>query len=88
MIFWKGYGYLVLVIAVVIGAVAAFIFSKSGSIEDLGAAVGAILSGVVIWVVSSRLNSTTKERTIVDKKTGKEVILKPNNSLLFIKMQY
>jgi hypothetical protein len=88
MIFWKGHGYLALVIAVAIGAVTAFIFSKIGSTEDLGAAVGAIVSGVVIWVVGSRLNSATRERTMIDKKTGKEVILKQNNSLLFIKMQY
>jgi len=88
MIFWKGYGFLALVIAVAIGAITAFTFSKLGSTEDLGAAVGAIISGVVIWIVGSRLNSITKERTVVDKKTGNEIILKPNNSLLFIKMQY
>ncbi len=88
MIFWKGYGFLVLIIAVTIGALISFIFSKSGSTEDMGAAIGAIISGIVIWFVGNKLNDESKSRTMIDKQTGREFIIKPSHTLFFIKMQY
>ena len=88
MIIWKGYGFLVLVIAVVIGAIVSLIFRKIGSTEDMGAGVGAIISGIVIWFVGNKLNAPAKDRAMIDKQTGQEVILKPNHSFLFIKMQF
>ncbi|PWT73075.1 MAG: hypothetical protein C5B59_14140 [Bacteroidetes bacterium] len=88
MVIWKGYGILALVIAIAIGALTSYAFSKIGSTEDLGAAVGALISAIVIWVVGNKLNSPAKARTMVDKQTGQEVTVKPNHSLFFIKMQY
>ena len=88
MIFWKGYGFLVLVITVAIGAIVSFIFGKVGSTEDMGAAIGAIISGVVIWFVGNKFNSSDKSRTMIDKQTGREFIVKPDHTLFFIKMQY
>ena len=88
MIIWKGYGYLVLVIALVIGATLSLIFGKMGSTEDLGAAIGAIISAVVIWIVGNKLNTPAKDRVMIDKQSGKEVVIKAVNSLFFIKMQY
>ena len=88
MIFWKGYGILVLVIAVAIGATVSFIFSKIGSTEDMGAAIGAIISGIVIWFVGNKFNASEKSRTMIDKQTGREFIIKPDHTLFFIKMQY
>jgi hypothetical protein len=88
MIFWKGYGFLVLVIAVIIGAILSLIFGKIGSSEDMGAAIGAIISAGVIWIVGNKFNAPTKDRIVIDKLTGKEVVLKPNHSLFFIRMQY
>lgn len=88
MIIWKGYGFLVLVIALAIGATVSLIFGKIGSTEDTGAAFGAIISAVVIWFVGNKLNAPSKDRVMIDKKTGQEVIFKADNSLFFIKMQY
>ena len=88
MIFWKGYGFLVLVIAVAIGALISFIFGKVGSTEDMGAAVGVTISGIVIWFVGNKFNDTSKSRTMIDKQTGREFIIKPDHTLFFIKMQY
>ena len=88
MIIWKGYGFLVLIIAVAIGATLSLIFSNLGSTEDLGAGIGAIISAGVIWIVGKKLNSPTKSRTLIDKQTGQEIIVKPDHSLFFIKMQY
>jgi hypothetical protein len=88
MIIWKGYGFLVLVIAVAIGAIVSLVFGSIGSTEDTGAAVGAIISGVVIWFLGNKLNADDKNKVMIDKQTGQEVIIKPNHSLFFIKMQY
>ncbi len=88
MVIWKGYGFLTLVIAIAIGAIVSLIFGKIGSTEDLGAAVGALISAVIIWFVGNKLNSPEKKRIMVDKKTGEEVIIEPEHSMFFIKMQY
>ena len=88
MIIWKGYGFLVLIIAVAVGAVVSLIFGAVGSTEDIGAGVGAIISAGIIWIIGNKLNSETKSRTMVDKQTGQEIVFKPNHSLFFIKMQY
>ena len=88
MIIWKGYGFLVLVIAVAVGAIVSLLFGKIGSTEDMGAAIGAIISAAVIWVVGNKLNDAIKDRTMIDKQTGQEVVFKQNHSLFFIKMQY
>ena len=88
MIIWKGYGFLVLVIAIAIGAIVSLLFANIGSTEDIRAGVGALISGGVIWVVGSRLNASSKKRVFIDKQTGREVLVKPDHSLFFLKMQY
>lgn len=88
MIIWKGYGFLVLVLAIAIGAIVSLIFGNIGSTQDMGAAVGAIISGVAIWFLGNKLNSPDKNKVMIDKKTGQEVTIAPNHSLFFIKMQY
>jgi membrane protein YqaA with SNARE-associated domain len=54
----------------------------------MGAAIGAILSGIAIWFIGNKFNSPAKSRTFIDKESGQEVIVKPDHSLFFIKMQY
>jgi hypothetical protein len=88
MIFWKGYGILTLVIAIVVGGISSVVFSKVGSTEEMGAGVGAIISAIIIWFIGNKFNSAKNERIFIDKQTGREVIVKPNHSLFFIKMQY
>ncbi|HEY4108223.1 hypothetical protein [Puia sp.] len=88
MIFWKGLGILALVIAVLVGALFSLLFDKIGWSEDLGAAVGALVSATIIWFTGTRLNSPAKARVLIDKQTGREITVKPNHSLFFIKLQY
>jgi hypothetical protein len=88
MIIWKGYGFLVLVIAVVLGAAVSMLFKQFGLSEDLGAGIGALIAAVAIWFTGAKLNSPAKNRTVVDKRTGQEIVLQPGHSLFFIKVQY
>ncbi len=88
MIIWKGYGFLVLVISIAIGAIVSLIFANIGSTEDIGAGVGALISGGVIWIVGNKLNASSKNKIFIDKQTGQEILVKPDHSMFFIKMQY
>jgi hypothetical protein len=88
MVIWKGYGILVLVIAVILGAITGGIFVTAGSTQDLGAAIGVLISAPIIWFVGRYFNATSNERTLIDKNTGQQFLVKPNHSLFFIKMQY
>lgn len=88
MIIWKGLGFLALVIALIVGALFSITFSKIGWSEDLGAAIGALFSAVIIWFTGIRLNSPAKARVLIDKQTGREITVKPDHSLFFIKLQF
>ena len=89
MIFWKGYGVLALVIAVVIGAIMSLLVKWIfGVNEDYGACAGTFISAIVIWIVGRKLNDPAKNRVMIDKATGREILFKPDHSLFFIKMQY
>ena len=88
MIIWKGYGILVLVISFALCALLNLVFSSMGLMEDIGVAVGALISGISIWFVGNKFNATEKTKTLIDKQTGQEFTLKPDHSLFFIKMQY
>lgn len=88
IVIWKGWGLLVLVIALVVSLATMMLLAALGVAHGFGPALGAILSAVAIWVVGNKLNSPLKNRVLVDQNTGAEVILKPEHSLFFIKMQY
>lgn len=88
IVIWKGWGLLVLVIAALIVILTTVFFDKAGLPVAYGAALGMLLSAGAIWQVGNKLNSPLKNRVLLDQKTGAEVILKPDHSLFFIKMQY
>lgn len=88
MIIWKGYGILVIVIAAVACAIIGNIFKGMGGSQDVGMAIGAMLSGILIWFVGKKFNAPEKTQVYIDKKSGQEVLVKPDHSLFFIKMQY
>jgi hypothetical protein len=85
---WKGWGLLVLVIAALIVVLTTIVFDKIGLPVAFGSALGMIISAFAIWQAGNKLNSPLKNRVLIDKQTGAEVILKPDHSLFFIKMQY
>lgn len=88
IVIWKGWGLLVLVISLAVSLVTMMLFETLGVARGFGPALGMMLSAVAIWVVGNKLNSPLKNRVLVDKKTGADVVLKPEHSLFFIKFQY
>ncbi|RYE27747.1 MAG: hypothetical protein EOP42_18795 [Sphingobacteriaceae bacterium] len=88
-IIWRGYGFLVPIITVVTGALITvlihFVFKTN---QPWGISLGSFVSAAIIWFWGKKLNDPAKNRIMVDKATGQELILKPNHSLFFLKMQY
>ena len=88
IVIWKGWGVLVIAITTLIVVLTTVLFEKAGLSVAYGAALGMFLSAGAIWQVGNKFNSPLKNRVLLDKQTGAEVILKPDHSLFFIKMQY
>jgi len=47
-----------------------------------------IFSALAVWLVGDKFNSLLKNRVLLGQQTRAEVVLKPDHSLFFIKMQY
>lgn len=90
MIFiWRGYGFLVPLITIVLVGVTSVLFSSIfNTTQPYGVCIGALAAAVAIWYAGNSFNSPAKDRVMIDKATGQEFLIKPNHSLFFIKMQY
>jgi hypothetical protein len=49
--------------------------------------VGVLIGGIVVWFLGKHLNKN-KAQVLIDKETGKEVVLKKTHTLFFIPMEY
>jgi carbamoylphosphate synthase small subunit len=86
---WRGYGFLVPIIAMAVIALSSFIFNTLLKTAPLvGMSIGALAAATAIWFVGKKFNDPAKNRVMVDKATGQEYIISQNHSLFFIKMQY
>jgi hypothetical protein len=93
MIVWRGWGILVLVIAfaaallvqvVVDALVGPDTYTRNTS---LWLAVALLLAAPIVWMLGRRLNGRAP-RVLTDQQTGEEVILRPDHSFIWIKMEY
>jgi hypothetical protein len=90
MIFiWRGYGFLVPLITIVVVGVMSVLFGAIfKTTQPYGVAIGALAAAAALWFAGNSFNSPAKDRIMIDKLTGQEFILKPSHSFFFIKMQY
>ena len=49
--------------------------------------VSLLISGVLSWVVGAWL-AVSRTKTLVDKETGQETVIRPNHTLFFVKMHW
>ncbi|WP_281986616.1 hypothetical protein [Aquimarina aggregata] len=85
MIVWSGRGFLSLIILVIVYVVLLnFIPKEQG---DYALVIGLFIAGIFSWIMGKKWNKP-EGRTVIDKSTGQEIILKPNHSLFWIKMEY
>ena len=93
MIIWNGKGYLVAVIifgcSLITELVSERIYQDDRYYQthSVPLASAFLMAGIIIWIVGRQLNKQ-KVKTLVDKQTGEEVVLKNNNSFFFIAMEY
>ena len=93
MIIWSGWGFLVIVIAGVVGGPVALAISAllgaagvTGQ-PGIGPMLGLFAAAAVTWWAGQRLNGGPG-RTLVDSQTGQAVVLRRRHTLFFIPMQW
>lgn len=93
IIIWKGRGGLVILIAIgaflAMNAVTVSVYHDNDYFElHRWPKVAALwLAGLVSYLIGTYLNSRNA-RVLIDKRTGHEVVLRPDHSLFFVRMEY
>lgn len=85
MIVWSGKGFLSVLVLLASIVLLAFVLPKEQG--DIGFIISFFVAGLFSWFMGKKLNDQ-EGRTVIDKETGQEMILKQDHSLFWIKMQY
>ena len=85
MIVWSGRGFLsVLVLAVVFFGLSNILPKEQ---SNLSFAISLFIAAIFSWIMGKKWNES-HQKTMIDKESGQEIVIKPNHSLFWIKMQY
>ncbi len=92
MIIWSGFGFLVVVFAFACSlTMNVFTNALFGSgyyqTHAWPLALAIAIAGALTWLVGNALNRR-QGRVMIEKATGREVLLRRNHSLFFIRMHY
>lgn len=93
MIIWNGLGFLVAVITFLLLLCAEYVTESLFRDESYYQAHGwpkllaFFLAGAVVWPLGAYLNRR-RGKVMIEKETGKEVLIKPKHSFFFIRMEY
>ena len=93
LVVWKGKGALIIPIVIIacllMNGVTGSVYHDNDYFQKHGwPKLAALwLAGATTWTLGSYLNGK-QTRVLIDKATGKEVILRPDNSLFFVRMEY
>jgi len=93
MVFWSGFGFLAIIIPAIVLIVTQIVidfFLGKGFYTNhyIIQSFGLYLSSIFIWVIGKYLQKR-KAKVLIDKETGKEVIIDySNHTFFFIKLHY
>jgi hypothetical protein len=93
MIIWKGAGFIVAVVAFLMlllteySVEALFADEKYYQAHGWPKLVGLFIAGCIVLLVGKYLNKK-EGKVLIEKDTGKEVVVKSEHSLFFIKVEY
>jgi hypothetical protein len=93
MIVWRGLGILVAVVAGGALVLTQLVFDAALGQDAYSrnsgwlAPLALLLAAAVIWPLGTYLNNRGA-RVYIDKATGREVVMRPNHSLFFVRMEY
>ena len=85
MIVWSGRGFLSVIVLILSFVLLVPILPKEQG--DYGFIVSLLIAGAFSWFMGKKWNEQVG-RTVIDKNTRQEMVLKQNHSLFWIKMQY
>jgi hypothetical protein len=85
MIIWSGLGFLPVVFLIIFGL--GFSAGNNGPVTDKALAFTFLMTGIASGVVGWWLR-TRPARVVIDKATGREMVLRRSHSLFFIPMIY
>lgn len=83
MIVWNGRGYMIPLVFILSAFVGVMLIEDA----NLLALAVSLPVGVFCWVKGRKWNNASP-KTYRDEATGEQIIVKPNHSLFWIKMQY
>lgn len=93
MVIWSGLGFLVAVVTFLLLLTAEYVTELLFRDESYYQAHGwpkllaFLLAAAVIWPVGAYLNRK-QGKVLIEKETGREVVIKPDHSFFFIRMEY
>ena len=93
MLVWQGWGILVVGVAfaliVVVSAIWTVVFGETSVNNNYSVILGVafLLSSPIIHVLGKRLEARPG-RTMIDKETGQEVVLRDAHTLFFVRLRY
>jgi hypothetical protein len=92
MIIWSGFGILVFVFAFGCSLVMNLLMNPLFGDEYFEThawplSLALVVAGALSWIVGNALNGR-RSKMLIEKETGREIVLRPNHTLFFVKMQY
>jgi hypothetical protein len=93
MIIWSGWGWLVPVLAFVVSLVFEAVTEASTGKDQFYQnqpwllAVAMVVAGTAVWFLSAYFDKK-QGRVVIDKATGKELVLRSSHSFFFIPMRF
>ncbi|OIQ90477.1 hypothetical protein GALL_276160 [mine drainage metagenome] len=93
MIIWRGFGILVPIIAGIFSLGTNYIVDVIMKNDDYSKwhywpkALGAVLAAGAVWYVGKYLNSRPG-KVVIEKTTGRQVVLRKTHDLFFLKFEY
>lgn len=84
MVIWSGKGILSILVFIVACVISLKVLPEAHM--DLSLVLGCFVSGAFSWMFGKKWNNA--QRIVIDEETGKQIALRGNHSIFFIKMQY
>ena len=87
MIIWQGFGFLAVLIPIVVAIIFVFITPSNAEVTDAMLSAIFVVSAIVTWFTGKKLNSKPG-KVLIDSETQEKVELKNKHTLFWIPMEW
>jgi hypothetical protein len=88
MIVWTGLGLILPLICLLILSLFGHVGGLVGFPAPYKWLLGGIFASALLWYCGAKVNDPSKDRTVVDAKTGEKLTLKKRHTLFFMPVQW